>query len=41
MQFSKIFLSETTCLVYGESISFRGAEISLFEDDGHIRGYLT
>ena len=27
--------------IYCESILFRGAEISLFEDDGHIRGYLT
>jgi len=26
---------------YCESILFRGAEISSFEDDGHIRGYLT
>ena len=26
---------------YCESILFRGAEFSLFEDDGHIRGYLT
>jgi len=28
-------------LIYCESILFRGAEISSFEDDGHIRGYLT
>ena len=28
-------------LVYCESILFSGAEISSFEDDGHIRGYLT
>ena len=28
-------------LDYCESILFRGAEISSFEDDGHIRGYLT
>jgi len=27
--------------IYCESILFRGAEISSFEDDGHIRGYLT
>jgi len=26
---------------YCESILFRGAEISSFEDDGHICGYLT
>ena len=26
---------------YCESILFRGAEISSFEDDGHVRGYLT
>jgi len=26
---------------YCESILFRGAEISSFEDEGHIRGYLT
>ena len=26
---------------YCESILFRGAEISSFEEDGHIRGYLT
>jgi len=26
---------------YCESILFRGAEISSFENDGHIRGYLT
>jgi len=26
---------------YCESILFRGAEISSFEDDGHIRGDLT
>ena len=27
--------------IYCESILFRGAEISLFEDDRQIRGYLT
>jgi len=30
-----------TYVCYCESILFRGAEISSFEDDGHIRGYLT
>ena len=28
-------------MIYCESILFRGAEIWSFEDDGHIRGYLT
>ena len=27
--------------IYCESILFRGAQISSFEDDGHIHGYLT
>jgi len=28
-------------MIYYESMLFSGAEISSFEDDGHIRGYLT
>jgi len=33
--------SSFECMSYCESILFCGAEISSFEDNGHIRGYLT
>jgi len=45
MQLTGIIFSNmydgTSAGYYCESILFRGAEISSFEDDGHIRGYLT
>jgi len=37
----KCLLYLFTFILYCESILFRGAEISSFEDDGHIHGYLT
>jgi len=41
MVYSLLFDCLMLLLDYCESILFRGAEISSFEDDGHIRGYLT